>query len=403
MTATSTDLHGLGEGATGTALVLVEQARRGIIRWDEAHQMITTISAAPIDASATAIGLFRGAPAVGYLLHRAARPGYASALAALDDAIDTATCTRLAAAHERIRRGEPTTLGEYDLISGLTGLGLYQMVRHRDARLLPDILHYLVALTMPLRVEGRTLPGWWCGDGPAGVLSPDYPNGHANFGMAHGLAGPLALLSAAMIAGITVSGHHEGIERICAFLDVWRQHDTIATWWPETVNLAEYEQRRPTKTTPGRPSWCYGITGIARAQQLAGRALGDASRQQDACEALAAALGDERQLEQLTDAGLCHGWTGVLHTTRRVAADTPEPEAWTSPLEALRGRIEDHVAQHGMPHRAGLLDGRAGLDLLDRTDVKATKRTESWDACLLLTFPTETAAPNHTTKRNAPG
>jgi hypothetical protein len=114
-------------------------------------------------------------------------------------------------------------------------------------------------------------------------------------------------------------------------------------------------------------------------------------------------VGDERQLEQLTDAGLCHGWTGVLHTTRRVAADTPEPEAWTSPLEALSGRIEDHVAQQGMPHRAGLLDGRAGLDLLDRTDVKTTKRTESWDACLLLTFPTETAAPTTPRRGTLPG
>ncbi|MGH3623817.1 MAG: lanthionine synthetase C family protein [Sciscionella sp.] len=399
MTATSTDLHRLGEGAAGTALVLVEQARRGIIRWDEAHRMITTITAAPIDASTTGVGLFRGAPAVGYLLHRAARPGYAAALAALDDAIDTATRTRLAAGQERIRRGEPTTVGEYDLISGLTGLGVYHMVRHRDTRLLPDILEYLVALTRPLRVEGRTLPGWWCGDGPAGVPSPDYPNGHANFGMAHGITGPLALLSAAMIAGITVSGHHEAIERICTFLDGWRQQDTTATWWPEVVSLAEHEQGRPARTTPGRPSWCYGVAGVARAQQLAGRARGDASRQQDACDALTTALGDERQLEQITEAGLCHGWAGLLHTARRVTADTPKPQTWTSTLDLLASRIDDHVAQRGMPRRTGLLDGRAGLDLLDRSDGQATTTAESWDACLLLTFPAGATAPNHTATR----
>ena len=396
MTAATIDVHRLGDGATGTALALVEHAGPGPGGWGEAHRAVSAVAAAPVNASASYAGLFRGAPALGYLLHRAGRPAYRSALAELDRAIDAATRTRLTGARDRIGRGEAGTIGEYDLISGLTGLGLYQMVRHPERGLLPDVLSYLVALTTPLRLGGRTLPGWWCGGGPRGIPSDDFPGGHANLGMAHGIAGPLALLSAAMSAGIEVSGHHEAIEGICAFLDAWRQHDQAATWWPETLTWAEYDRRAPNSARPGRPSWCYGVPGLARAQQLAGHALRDPSREHIATRALAETAYDERQLGQITDAGLCHGWAGLLHAARRVAADVPDLAAWNPALRTLRRRTEDHLARFGPPHHDGLLDGRAGLGLVEHAGTPDRPLAEDWDACLLLTFPTR---PDNTATR----
>jgi hypothetical protein len=40
------------------------------------------------------------------------------------------------------------------------------------------------------------------------------------------IAGPLALLALAMRRGITVPGQDEAIDRICAWLDAWRQPGT---------------------------------------------------------------------------------------------------------------------------------------------------------------------------------
>lgn len=385
----SRQIHWLGDGPAGAALACIERAAR-TGDWTEAHQAVVKLAAVSADASSETMGLFRGASALAYVLHRADRPAYNSALAELDEAITAATHSRLKDAHRRIEAGELTSIREYDLISGLTGLGLYHLVRgHDDVTL--DVLDYLVTLTEPVVADGWRLPGWWCPDGPDGRASAEYEGGHANFGMAHGIAGPLALLSAAMTLGTHVPGQSGAIERICAFLDAWQQRDETATWWPEIITRSELEQRRPERMTPQRPSWCYGVPGIARAQQLAGIATGDPARGQRAAVAMADVLGDPRQLDQLTDAGLCHGWAGLLHTARCIAADAPQPDAWTLMLRTAERHLEDHLSRFGPPLTGSLLTGPAGVELVEHTDVLAAQPDKGWDACLLLTFPTHNA------------
>jgi hypothetical protein len=166
----------------------------------------------PVTAGASA-SLFHGAPAVAFVLHTGAHPAYAAMLAALDEHINDLTALKLAAAHERIDRGELTRPTEYDLISGLTGLGLYHLVRHgsADSGMTAAVLDYLISLAEPVRRHGESLPGWWSGTGPAGTPDPAWPGGHLNLGMAHGGAGILALLSGAMRVGIQVEGHAKAV------------------------------------------------------------------------------------------------------------------------------------------------------------------------------------------------
>lgn len=132
-----------------------------------------------------------------------------------------------------------------------------------------------------------------------------------------------------------------------------------------------------------RPSWCYGTPGIARAQQLAGLALTDPHRQQSAEQALAACAADERQLAQLRDASLCHGWAGLAHTIRRAATDATSP-GLTAALHQVRARLVDHLDRRGPPDHDGLLEGTTGIHLvLDHHPDPPS--TPPWDACLLLT------------------
>lgn len=197
-----------------------------------------------------------------------------------------------------------------------------------------------------------------------------------------------------MIAGIDVAGQRDAIRHIGAFLDLWRQHDAAATWWPETITLAEHDRAAPVKTGPGRASWCYGVPGVARAQQLAGRAIVDPNRERLAEAAMAECLTDARQLDQVTDAGICHGLTGLWHTARRIGADAPEPRSWTARIrDALLPRLTDHLAQHGFPGPTGLLEGSAGLELTEDTELTGPAPPGDWDACLLLTIPSTLAKP----------
>jgi hypothetical protein len=375
-------------GAAGLALAHIEYAHAGGGGWDTAHHWVAATVRSPVTAHPDACGLDRGAPAVAFTLHAAGRPGYAPALAVLDEHVTTLTRHRLRRARERIDARLLPALREYDLIRGLTGIGAYLLHRHSSTRtsgagLLREVLAYLVRLTEPLTIDdGVVVPGWWSGNAPNDRPSPDWPGGHGNLGMAHGIAGPLALLSATLRRGITVPGHAKAIERICAWLDQWQTGTGAHAWWPEMISRQEHALGFTTQAGPGRPSWCYGTPGLARAQQLAALALGDPRRQRHAELALAGGVTDERQLARLTDASLCHGWAGLLQTAWRVAADAHNPGQFDLPQ--LLHRTQRFLHDHEPTAAEGLLDGVAGTRLAIHTVTVGSAPVSGWDACLLL-------------------
>lgn len=370
-------------GAAGIALLHIEYARVGVGDWDTVHQWATAMTRSPVTAHPDACGLDRGAPAVAFALLATGQPGYASALALLDTHIATFTRHRLEQAHERIEAGRMPALREYDLIRGLTGIGAYLLRRHSEGDLLRDVLRYLVRLTDPLKAnDGEVVPGWWSGNAPDDRPSPQWPGGHGNLGLAHGITGPLALLSTAARCNVTVTGQVEAIGRICTWLDQWRTGTDLRAWWPETISASERRAGTVRQAGPGRPSWCYGTPGLVRAQQLAALTLGDPQRQRRVEQVLTGCVNDERQLAQLGDGSLCHGWAGLLQTTWRVAADADDPEQFAIPH--LLRRMDQHLHHHGPPAHDGLLDGAAGVQLTQHTLAAGVPPASGWDACLLL-------------------
>jgi hypothetical protein len=338
----------------------------------------------PVIAHPDACGLYRGAPAVAFALHAAGQPAYASALDTLDRHITTVTRHRLDRAHRRIDLGQLPALREFDLISGLTGIAVYLLHCHGEGGLLREVLTYLVRLTEPLtNTDGDVLPGWWCADGPGNQSPRRWPGGHGNLGIAHGVSGPLALLSTAVRRGISVPGQADAIGRICTYLDRWRRGTDARPWWPPMISLTEWRTGTTGQPGPHRPSWCYGTPGLARALQLAALALADRPRQRLAEHALAGCVTDEGQLAQLRDASLCHGWAGLIQTTRRAGADADGGSALAAALPRLLARLDQHLRQSGAPTQDGLVEGTTGIHLA-RSTTAPRPPTVPWDACLLL-------------------
>ena len=369
-------------GGAGIALLRVEHARCGTGDWETAHQWVMAMTRSPITVDPDAVGLHHGAPAVAFVLYTSGHPAYAGALEQLDHHIDVITRYRLDRAHERIEMAHLPALAEYDLIAGLTGLGTYLLCRHHGGDLLREVLTYLVRLTFPLTVNGTVLPGWWSTHGPQDKPAPHWPGGHANLGLAHGISGPLALLSTALRCGIDVAGQIDAISRICRWLDQWKAGTGAAAWWPGMISAAEHRTGSLDQSGPQRPSWCYGTPGLVRAQQLAGLALDDHSRQRAAELALAGCLADPAQLRQIRSASLCHGWAGLLQTAARVAADSPTPELF--PVDQISAMMHDHLDHNQALSSPQLLDGRAGIELVRHTIAAGRLPESSWDACLLL-------------------
>jgi hypothetical protein len=148
-------------GAAGIALAHIEYAHAGGGGWDTAHQWVAATVRSPVTAHPDACGLDRGAPAVAFTLHAAGRPGYAPALAVLDEHVTTLTRHRLRRARERIDARLLPALREYDLIRGLTGIGAYLLHRRSSISTsgagLEQNDHAIdVASPIPRRLYGRT-------------------------------------------------------------------------------------------------------------------------------------------------------------------------------------------------------------------------------------------------------
>ncbi|GAA3298460.1 lanthionine synthetase C family protein [Dactylosporangium vinaceum] len=398
--------HGqsLYRGAAGTAVLHGVRAQTGDDPPARVRTWLTEATREDVSAASTA-GLWFGAPAVGFAVATAA-PGLCPAtLQQLDTAVARLIGARLDAAEARIVAGRRPPLAEFDLVRGLTGLGAYLLHRtHSDSR--PDrqpsrpdhgvdgdlarrVVAYLVQLTEPLprAVDefGADVPGWWSGAVPSGETAHRYPGGHIDLGIAHGISGPLAFLALAMRRGLTVPGQAEAIDRVCRFLDHWRQNSPAGAWWPERIGRNELHHGRPRQTGPARPSWCYGTPGIARACQLAAVVLGDTARQQAAERALADCLDDPGQLRNVLDARLCHGWAGIAATAWHAAHDaaTDRIAGYLPRLLSKLTALAEQIPAPSQPAREGLIDGDAGIALTLQSMITTTASV-SWPTCLLL-------------------
>ena len=387
----------LAHGLPGIALLHIERAAVELGPWQRAHDWLAAASREPFTSGPDSHP-FYGAPAFAHALACAADhlPGaYQRALDTLDHQMTTDVNLRLDAAHRRIDAELLPALAEFDIIRGLTGYGAYLLRSNSGATVLRAVLDYCVRLTQPITHDGELVPGWWTATGPSGRPDARFPGGHANNGMAHGIGGVLALLSLAVRHGTLVNGHAEALGRILVWLDRWREDTGRGPTWPYWITRSELSTGRLAPSAPRRPSWCYGTAGLARAQQLAALALGDAGRQVDAENALVAALTDPDQLKATTDNGLCHGFAGLAHIAARAADD-----AHPSTVERLRAAIPAlltavhppgtdpaHVATtliQDEERGPGLLDGAAGIALAVLAPSTITPPQSAWDACLLI-------------------
>lgn len=371
----------LSKGAAGVAILHSVRAQTGHGGGERGHTWLARAVAEDLSVGNGA-GLWFGAPAVAFALATSTPQRYRHTMARLDAAVVHLTRARLDAADARMAAAARPSLSEFDLVRGLTGLGAHLLHRDPGGEVVRRVLDYLVRLTEPVPARdaaGVDAPGWWTNDAPSG--QPDLPGGHADLGMAHGIAGPLALLALARRQGVSVAGHVDAIERICHFLDVWRQQAPQGPWWPQRVTLVDLQTGRPSQPGPGRPSWCYGTPGLARAQQLAAVARGDNVRQASAEHALAACLADRGQLCRLVDLSLCHGWAGLAATVWYAAADDTSGDLNTHLPHLMQALIQQATAPAtGTPD--GLIDGRAGAVLTLHTI--ATSVSSRWPTCLLI-------------------
>lgn len=227
-----------------------------------------------------------------------------------------------------------------------------------------------------------TLPGWWSDRDPHRGYATEWSGGHGNFGLAHGAAAILALLALATLHGVEVPGQQAAITTLYDWYQSWQQPSPAGPWWPQYITVNELHDGQLHNPTPGRPSWCYGTPGIARALQLAGHALGQPDPLQLADSAIRATLAPDTPAAPLTDLSVCHGHAGLLHTTRHLCQPTDTLiTALLDRLDADPAAAANHLLTTAGP---GLMEGAVGIALVLNSYTTDPTLSSPWDTILLL-------------------
>ncbi|MGI5229855.1 lanthionine synthetase C family protein [Actinoallomurus sp. CA-142502] len=235
----------------------------------------------------------------------------------------------------------------HDLIEGVTGVGVYLLMRPLPSKRQAVVRSLAKAADgdPPFHVPPHRVPQAW-----------SLPRGYADCGLAHGAAGPLALL--ALLSEEHADVPAGTIARIADWLRDAAHTDEWGIAWPAGI------AGRDRLPSPRRASWCYGVPGIARALWLAGRALDEPGYQELAREAMAALL-DHPEAWGIGDSpNLCHGLGGLLLVTAAFAADDPRFAAPARELlDRILGAFDPDLPLGFDTDGPGLLTGAAGVAL----------------------------------------
>jgi hypothetical protein len=286
---------------------------------------------------------------------------------------------------------KPTWRADYDLVSGLVGLGVYALERlpaPKAVSCLEGIIDRLeeAAEQQAEGVTWHTAPN---------VLPPlqrkRCPRGYYNLGLAHGLPGVIVLLAAACASGIKPRKARALLDGAVAWLLNQKRRPRTGSRFPAWVVPG-------TRPESCRSAWCYGDPGVAAGLFCAARSVGQPAWEREAIEIARGAATRPPDDAGVADAGLCHGAAGLAHIFNRFYQATGDGAFrraalyWFERTLALRqpgrgvGGFSALTAHEDgtryWDDDPGLLMGAAGVGL---ALLAATNSVEpEWDRMLLL-------------------
>ncbi|MGH3625222.1 MAG: lanthionine synthetase C family protein [Sciscionella sp.] len=401
--------HPLGMDAGDAGMAVVFGALSGSEPdggWDRvAHEHLTRMVAGLRHGGGPGAGLFAGTAAAAFAVRALAVGGrYDRALATVDELLFRRVGTWLAA----LPREGGLPVSDYDLISGLTGVGAYLLGaagpddEGRAGKLLAAILTRFVSWSEQPAPGGFWTPPEQRTESER-AHAPALAGGYYNLGLAHGVAGPLALLALAAERGHLAPGAHRAAAGIVGLLLA----GTADTPFGPDVGCYLLPDSEPAAEGLSAAAWCYGNPGVARALQLAGRAFAEPEWERLAWRLVSSVLERPVASWSLSSPILCHGRAGLLYLLHRIhlhrihtdSTDGAERAGSTVArcaeviVTLLRELVAeyDECARHGFrndnpriggPDHPGLLQGAAGIGaVLAAMDSPATP---NWERLFLI-------------------
>lgn len=321
---------------------------------------------------------------VAHLAGRLYDPADEDVTASIDDALDGGLA------------GSDTFLSQFDLISGMVGLGVYALERTPS----PWSRSYLERIVAGLDALAKRTPGgvaWWSDPESLPQNARErLPRGCYNLGVAHGLPGVIAFLAYVLAQGIAEEITRGLLRDAMRWLLIHKLPAGSKSEFPAWVADDD-------SPPANRISWCYGNPGIAVALLAAARHAGEPAWERDAVEQGLGCAARDPEASGVVDACLCHGSAGNAHLFNRLYQATGEARFrqasryWFgrtidyhqpgSGVAGYRnwGTLSESEEETGWTDNPGFLNGAAGIGL---ALLAATSSVEPrWDRLLLAAVP----------------
>ncbi|MGN8646720.1 lanthionine synthetase C family protein [Gracilibacillus sp. HCP3S3_G5_1] len=365
--------------------------------WDKVtHEYMKNLKKLLEQNSISDISLFHGLAGINYSVQLASKKGtrYQKIIKELDTLlINKASFFLMNVKKINSNLELGTSEFGYDLITGITGIGTY-ILKFKKQNLYPllkDILTFLIELSTNIKTTKGQVPAFITSP-KAMIVESDrvkYPNGYLNLGIAHGISGPLALLSRAYLEGITVKEHLSSIIYISNLLSDHFNFDKNGLYIQRIVTLEQMlEEQRDKEKETRFDAWCYGGFGVSYSLLLAYQATYNTKIKYNLIELLKGILSCSIEEWSIKTPILCHGYAGNMQIINRLlsAEEISQEKNVVKELinkrSELYNRINEYYESNPEKVNISLLEGDIGVILV----LLSISRLEyvHWDGFLLL-------------------
>jgi hypothetical protein len=223
------------------------------------------------------------------------------------------------------------TTSNYEVIAGLSGPLRYLLdfpENHEMVKMAEKIVDLFVKRSKEKVVAEYKVTGWhhYPSEMEASFMQFEAPNGVVNYGLSHGMAGPLVALSMAYKNGIYIDGLEDTINNLISeYMGAYYYVNDIIHW-PGMITLEQRMGVEEIDKMAGKMSWCYSSVGILRALYMASDFTNNEEVRQFAVKEYLKIAKMDMTDYLLTQPIVCHGHAGTAAVINAMYLDTGIPE-----------------------------------------------------------------------------
>jgi len=236
------------------------------------------------------------------------------------------------------------TIGNYEAIKGFSGPFRYLLENNGDNKtdeMIRRLIGVFIKRSKNISILDHQVTGWhyYPSAMEKRFMDAEAANGCINYGVSHGMGGPLPVLSMAYHKGYDVEGLKDAIDGLISeYMNAVYYAGDIA-YWPGRITFEQYIGQDKMPDTPNAMSWCYGSVGILRALYMAGDFISNDEAKQFALDELIKIAMLDLPSYMLSQPIVCHGYIGTAAVLNLMYLDTGKEEFLHKTIEMIEASI----------------------------------------------------------------